>query len=239
MRRINYKTVNAGIVLALGLLGLSGGVQADPPVQACQQVKLGAASKRAQCLAQVEKDILQGGLSNTRRDCETQFDQAIASAGTACRYIDNGNGTVSDLNTLLMWEKKVTGSSTSFDSRGVGDCRHCVDDRYAWLTTVSDWLSALNGRTGSTNAQSGFAGFEDWRVPTHIELQTILLQPFPCGTTPCIDPIFGPTAASSYWSFATLAFNPDFAWVVAFDGGFVGNINKDNDLPVRGVRSGR
>src|SRR5262249_27672856 len=32
------------------------------------------------------------------------------------------------------------------------------------------------------------------------ELKTILLEPYGCGTSPCIDPIFGPTASNRYWS---------------------------------------
>jgi hypothetical protein len=47
-----------------------------------------------------------------------------------------------------------------------------------------------------------------------------LLQPYPCGTSPCIDPIFGPTASNRYWS---RSFSVPYAvqeWAVEFsDGG--------------------
>ncbi len=163
MRRINHETITVGTMLALGLLGLSSGVQADPVLD-CEVAKVKAAGDRAKCLAKQEANNLAGKPFDFAA-CETGFNNAIAAAdataaaqGAACRYIDNGDGTVSDLDTLLQWEQKVAGSSTSSDSQGVGNCLRCVDDTYHW-NTANEWLSALNGRTGSTDAQSGFAGF--------------------------------------------------------------------------------
>ncbi len=254
MRRINRKTIVVGIALALGFWGLSSSAQADS-VLTCQVAKAKAARSRATCLAREHEKKLQGKPFDFAL-CETKFDSAIAMAdtkaaakGVACRYIDNDDGTVSDLNTLLQWVKKVAGNSTSFDSRGVGNCLHCVNDTYLWNTAMGEWLSALNGRTNSTNAQSGFAGFEDWRIPTHLELQTILLEPPPCGTSPCIDPVFGPTAAGPpiYWSSTTRAALPADAWTVSFTEEVVGLpnvglVNKSSsvvDVHVRAVRGGR
>jgi len=38
----------------------------------------------------------------------------------------------------------------------------------------------------------------DWRLPTVLELQTILAQPYPCAMEPCIDTeFFGPTSQFS------------------------------------------
>lgn len=57
------------------------------------------------------------------------------------------------------------------------------------------------------------------------ELETILLEPYRCGTRPCIDSIFGPTAVPYlYWSASTVAWTPNFdvfAWGVSFDTGIV------------------
>jgi len=70
------------------------------------------------------------------------------------------------------------------------------------------------------------------------ELETILLVPYPCGTSPCIDPIFGPTAANDYWSATTGAGNPALAWAVSFINGAVFSGYKYYAGDVRAVRSG-
>jgi hypothetical protein len=94
------------------------------------------------------------------------------------------------------------------------------------LTTVWDWINQVNA--------AHFAGHGDWRLPSESacnscydntaltcascsshELETILLAPSPCGPSPCIAPIFGPTESGHCWS-ATLAPGPKYAWVVAF-----------------------
>jgi hypothetical protein len=83
-----------------------------------------------------------------------------------------------------------------------------------------------------------FAGHCDWRLPTIVELATIRLAGYPCGTNPCIVPVFGPTPAIGYWSATTVS--PGLAWVVSFvdADGYVYPGGKDNDLAVRAVRAG-
>jgi hypothetical protein len=105
---------------------------------------------------------------------------------------------------------------------GIGNC-------------VQDGITPM-GVTG------GFAGHCDWRLPTVVELQTILLAPEPCGTSPCIDSIFGPTATGSetnYWSSTAVTGHPE-AWVVDFGNGEVlfRFYNTGFSSPVRAVRGG-
>jgi hypothetical protein len=69
-------------------------------------------------------------------------------------------------------------------------------------------------------------------------LKTILLAPENCGTSPCIDPIFGPTAAAVYWSATTNATDPSTAWVADFKVGLVGIFSKSISRYVRAVRAG-
>jgi hypothetical protein len=159
---------------------------------------------------------------------------------TGVRFDDNGDGTITDTQTGLTWEKKVAGS----------DCLHCVEDKYHWspgfewdgppadTPSMFDWLSEVNGYTNDPNTQAGLAGYSDWRIPSIVELQTILLEPYPCGTDPCIDPIFGPTASSLYWSSSTYADNPFDAWRVYFSNGYVFFDNKGYGRSVRAVRGG-
>jgi hypothetical protein len=55
----------------------------------------------------------------------------------AHRYIDNGDGTISDTRTGLMWEKKTGIVGDSIDCPGSLKCAdvHNVNNRYAWSKT--------------------------------------------------------------------------------------------------------
>jgi len=104
---------------------------------------------------------------------------------------------------------------------------------------MSEWLSAVNGRINAPDTQTGYAGYSDWRLPTIVELRTILLEPFPCSVSPCVNTIFNDsdsfTAAFFYWSSTSVAANPD-AWDVNFNNGFVDSSGKSNGFHVRAVR---
>jgi len=154
------------------------------------------------------------------------------------RFADNGDGTVIDTETGLQWEKKT-------DDSGI----HDKDNTYTWSTGSSygptgtaftTFLGTLNNGTSSDgNTISGcFANHCDWRLPTSAELQTILLAPYPCGTSPCIDAAFGSTVASFYWSSTTYSGGPYSAWGVFFSVGNVGGFFKTFLYYVRAVRGG-
>ena len=100
-------------------------------------------------------------------------------------------------------------------------------------TAYTNFLATLN-------SGGCFVGQCDWRLPTRGELQTILLEGYPCTTSPCIDQVtFGPTAAGvNYWSSTTNATNANFAWDVGFDDGLVSDDGKSFGDCVRAVRSG-
>ena len=145
------------------------------------------------------------------------------SGCSATRFVDNGDGTVTDVQTGLMWEKKD-------DLGGI----HDKDNFYTWSATgtVPDgtaftfFLGILNYGTSiyGTTISGCFAHQCNWRLPTSAELQTILLTPFPCGTNPCIDPIFGTTQSSDFfWSATPDAVNPFKAWLVGFFDGSLFN----------------
>jgi hypothetical protein len=177
----------------------------------------------------------------------------VGSCGVTARFVDNGNGTITDSQTGLMWEKKQTCSepwpSTLFNP-------HCVNNPYAFDNKFAMLLDMLNGseilggeagfNAGPTNVC--FAGHCGWRVPNIDELKTILnLNPTgtACATNPCIDPIFGPTEADFYGS-STAASDinsgpsvTNYAWGVYFDTGVVSTKLIGQGNYTRAVRGGR
>jgi len=181
--------------------------------------------------------------------------------GVARSYVDNGDGTITDRRTGLMWEKKDR-------SGGI----HDLGNVYSWTdnsgsldgTLVSDFLATLN-------AGEGFAGHNDWRVPNIRELVTIAhygLQAVPvtdilhdAGGTPrlvavvppLVFPVFDTdcngsctvldcscTDDSAYWTSTTRL--PDAesgeAWYVNFRHGDTSYATKPDTLHVRAVRGG-
>jgi len=149
--------------------------------------------------------------------------------------------TITDYDTGLQWEK-LTDDGSLLDKDILftwGNLGGCAFTGCPNGTAFIDLLGHFNNCRNTDGAPvGGFAGHCDWRLPTVVELQTILLEPFPCDTSPCIDPIFGPTVASIYWSATTNATFPFNAWVVNFNDGGVDNDNKNFDSYVRAVRTG-
>jgi hypothetical protein len=90
-------------------------------------------------------------------------DDGTVRAGAPLSFTDNGNGTITDNNTGLVWEKK------SDD----GNRLHDKDNIYWWSgngadETIWDWLEDVNAENFA-----GFAGYKDWRVPNARELLSI------------------------------------------------------------------
>jgi hypothetical protein len=220
------------VVLRRALAGLGPGITQDPTC--------------GNGLLDLDEDCDLGALGG--RTCEDLgFSFGTLSCGAGCvfdasgctntRFVDNGDGTVSDRQSGLMWEQKVPGTA----------CLHCVNDQYPWSpgfessglptesASISDWLSTVNGLTNDPNTQSGLAGYSDWRIPSVVELQTIL----DCSFEPaCIDPIFGPTSGLAYWSSSSLAATLFRAWGVGFSQGNMGFSDKDTSFHLRAVRGG-
>jgi len=122
-----------------------------------------------------------------------QFETVACSASctldisgcTNDRYVDKGDGTVTDNQTGLMWRNKL--------GRDM-EWTHDDFDQAPNGIVFSAYLGGLNDADSpdGTSTPGCFAGHCDWRLPTIVELMTIQLEPFPCATSPCLDPIFDP-----------------------------------------------
>jgi hypothetical protein len=166
-------------------------------------------------------------------------DDGSVQAGATLSFTDNGDGTITDNDTGLMWEKKG-------DNGGL----HDKDNGYYWSgngsvfqETIWDWLEDVNAEAGT-----GFAGYNDWRIPNAKELESLVnfqsAAPMTSAAfhTNCVagaTVLTGScTAVSNYWSSTTWARSTSMAWGVSFYEGLLYPYDKATAPRVRAVRGG-
>jgi hypothetical protein len=124
-----------------------------------------------------------------------QAGQPVAARSGAPAYRDNGDGTISDLTSGLMWEKKI-----KLDGVADGADLHDADNCHPWAGTCAaggaecrvDADCGANGPCGAGDCQTSspggltifewvarlnaekFAGHDDWRMPTSDELYGVV-----------------------------------------------------------------
>jgi len=149
------------------------------------------------------------------------YAMAVRGGKIGNQFVDNGDGTVTDISSGLMWQK---GSARD----GGGNYKTC------------NWEEALKHSEDMV-----LGGYSDWRLPSIRELSSIIDY---SRMNPAIDTTYFPDTAAShlpsemvYWSSTTIDNLEDLAWVTSFYYGlicFAPNGKKGTGY-VRAVRGGQ
>ncbi|MBK1694654.1 hypothetical protein CKO09_07870 [Chromatium weissei] len=133
-------------------------------------------------------------------------------------FVDNGDGTVTQINTGLMWAKCSEGRTGS--NCGTGSA------------TTMNWSDAL---TAANNSILG--GYTDWRLPNIKELQALINYD---SYKPAIyNSYFSDAPSPRFWSgSASLDYGTNFTWYTGFESGFTYYTYRTDNYSVRLVRGG-
>jgi hypothetical protein len=134
------------------------------------------------------------------------------------RFTDNGNGTVTDNLTGLVWLRNA----------------NCFGLR-TWATALTDANALASGSCGLTDGS--VAG--DWRLPNVNELESLIHAGEANTATWLNTQGFINVQSDFYWSSSTYAYNTGFAWVVYMRVGGVYAGYKPNVVYVWPVRAGQ
>lgn len=153
--------------------------------------------------------------AGTMIDCAGTGQDGELREGEPRAYRDNGDGTIRDKRTALVWEKLSDDGSI-----------HDQDNVYTWDEAFE--------RIDDLNTPPCFAGYCDWRMPNRFELESILnlgttnpavSAPFHTGCTPgCTVLTCSCTFSSVYWSSTSAADAATLAWNVNF---LFGSVNRN------------
>ena len=173
--------------------------------------------KAARIIKRVTTIQSNGGLPKTGQYSYYPYDDGYYwmgyPLGGGQRFIDNGDGTVVDLATGLMWIKNPS-------EAGIG--------------SSMSWYDAINACENLN-----FAGWDDWRMPNINELMSIVDH---SRYDPAWDTMFfayPPDPWTAFWSSTTVAPWMDGAWGIYPYDGYKGSWYKWEMYYVRPVRAGQ
>lgn len=143
-------------------------------------------------------------------------DKLIGIAWPVPRFTDNGDGTVIDNLTGLIWLKNA----------------NCFGPQ-PWPNALTNANSLVSGACGLTDGST--AG--QWRLPNINEMESLVDEQnagpsLPSGNN------FGNLQATYYWSSSSYANSADHAWGVSLLDGYLSNAPKSSAFLVWAVRGG-
>ncbi len=166
------------------------------------------------------------------RTAATDLSQALIAG----RYRDEGDGTVTDITTGLQWQRISVGQRW--------ENGECIGE-----ATEHDWEQAFE-----VAEASDFAGYQDWRLPSLEELQSLVycssgkLRSWVTKGETCkgdyqrptiVNEAFPNAPASIVWSSSPNGDYSDGVWSIGFFYGYTVDVNRNNNSCVRLVRSGQ
>jgi hypothetical protein len=102
------------------------------------------------------------------RVCDGSGEDGVQRAGEvswpASRFTENGDGTVTDNLTGLVWSKHANAPSRALPNTPLNNCPNAETDML-WLEAL-DFITCLNANR--------HAGFSDWRLPNVNELESMV-----------------------------------------------------------------
>lgn len=134
------------------------------------------------------------------------------------RFRDNGDGTVTDHATGLVWKRCSEGL------RG--------DDCATGSLSAFTWQQALRHAEAHL-----FAGSDQWRVPNKKELASLVEQR--CAEPAINSECFPNTPPSLFWSSSPYVYFPNHSWGINFFDGQANYYNRYFDRSLRLVRGTR
>ncbi|NEX16738.1 MAG: hypothetical protein C1943_08940 [Halochromatium sp.] len=158
------------------------------------------------------------GLGMIAAQAEQTCNDAVVATAPDSRFQDNGNGTVTDLATGLIWKQCAEGLS------GAG-CATGSAQGFAWQAALQHAEAEV------------FAGSDLWRLPNKNELASLVEQR--CYNPAINERYFPNTPSSWFWSSSPLASGSYYAWIIYFNDGYGYGHNKSGSDAVRLVRGGQ
>lgn len=146
---------------------------------------------------------------------------AIKHSTPDVRYVDDHDGTVTDKQTGLMWERCPTGLSGE-------DCKTGKALQLNWQDTLL--------QVNTVNQELGLGGYADWRLPNRKELAS--LADYICYSPAININLFPTTKNIGYWTSSPVADTPTSSWVVDFRYGTATPYLRRSARPFRLVRGG-